>query len=312
MSLWKGNITEAVALRHTQGTDAGLDTGGGNAITAAELAYAKVMDQGVAVGDDVEFNSVRLDNDDIIYLGKGGFGGAGGFNLGKILWDATDFFGLGITVPYFTDATCDTHTNTTITMSDTSLVGADMGVSGVDIPAGARVVSVDSATSITISVAATGTSSGLTLTFQSSFYMACPDFNWWFGYNGVQGRFEFGLSTNRAQISLTGTIFNSNSNDANFVIKGDTDPNCFTVDGGLDRVGIGIALNSHAGKLHIDQDSNSAAIPVLVLDQADESEGFINFIGSDRGVIAGATASTESVRVEIGGAVKRLALYADA
>lgn len=61
-----------------------------------------------------------------------------------------------------------------------------------------------------------------------------------------------------------------------------------------------------------DQSDNAAAIPVLVLDQADISEGFINFIGSDRGVIAGATSSAVSVRVELGGVVYRLALYADA
>ena len=65
-------------------------------------------------------------------------------------------------------------------------------------------------------------------------------------------------------------------------------------------------------KLHIDQDVNDAAIPALVLDQADVSEGFINFIGSDRGVIGEGTNSTASVRVEIGGVVYRLALYADA
>lgn len=66
------------------------------------------------------------------------------------------------------------------------------------------------------------------------------------------------------------------------------------------------------GKVHIDQSVNDAAIPVLILDQADISEGFINFIGSDRGVIAGATASLVSVRAELGGVVYRLALYVNA
>lgn len=63
---------------------------------------------------------------------------------------------------------------------------------------------------------------------------------------------------------------------------------------------------------HLDQSIDDAAIPVLTLDQADISEGFINFIGSDRGVITEATNSLESVRVEINGTVRRIAMYADA
>ena len=70
-------------------------------------------------------------------------------------------------------------------------------------------------------------------------------------------------------------------------------------------------LTAPLGKVHIDQATDDAAIPVLILDQADVSEGFINFVGSDRGVIAGATASLVSVRAELGGVVYRLALYAN-
>ena len=75
---------------------------------------------------------------------------------------------------------------------------------------------------------------------------------------------------------------------------------------------VGIGITAPLAKTHIDQSDNAAAIPVLALDQADISEGFINFIGSDRGVITGVTNSTASVRVETGGVVHRLALYADA
>lgn len=53
-------------------------------------------------------------------------------------------------------------------------------------------------------------------------------------------------------------------------------------------------------------------MPVVSLTQGDVTEGFINFIGSDRGVIGEGTNSTVSVRVELGGVVYRLALYADA
>lgn len=75
---------------------------------------------------------------------------------------------------------------------------------------------------------------------------------------------------------------------------------------------VGINIVAPLAKLHIDQSGAAAAIPVLILDQADISEGFINFIGSDRGVITGATNSVKSVRVELGGVVYRLALYVDA
>lgn len=75
---------------------------------------------------------------------------------------------------------------------------------------------------------------------------------------------------------------------------------------------VGINKEAPLAQLHIDQSSTSAAQPVLALDQADTSEGFINFIGSDRGVITGATNSLKSVRVELSGTVYRLALFVDA
>lgn len=65
-------------------------------------------------------------------------------------------------------------------------------------------------------------------------------------------------------------------------------------------------------KLEVDQSSTTGAIPVLTLKQADVSEGTINFVASDRGVIAAATASLKSVRVELNGTVYRLPLYVDA
>ncbi len=74
---------------------------------------------------------------------------------------------------------------------------------------------------------------------------------------------------------------------------------------------IGFNVLAPLAQLHVDQSVNDAAIPVLILDQADISEGFINFIGSDRGVITGATNSLKSVRVELGGVVYRIALYVD-
>lgn len=80
----------------------------------------------------------------------------------------------------------------------------------------------------------------------------------------------------------------------------------------LNNGNIGMNVSAPLAKLHIDQSVDDAAIPVLILDQADTSEGFINFIGSDRGVIGEDANSVKSVCVELGGVVYRLALYADA
>jgi hypothetical protein len=77
------------------------------------------------------------------------------------------------------------------------------------------------------------------------------------------------------------------------------------------KVIVGPATAAAAGQLHVDQDQGVGAIPVLVLDQADVSEGFINFIGDERGVIGEGTNSLKSARVELNGTVYRIALYAD-
>lgn len=75
---------------------------------------------------------------------------------------------------------------------------------------------------------------------------------------------------------------------------------------------VGVQVTTPAAQTHIDQPTDDAAIPVLTLDQADVSDGFINFIGSDRGVIDEGDSSAVSVRVELAGVIYLLALYADA
>jgi hypothetical protein len=66
----------------------------------------------------------------------------------------------------FTDATCDTHTNTTVDgMTSTALIKAGMYVSGSGIPVGAYVASVTSSTAFVLSAAATSTLTDTTLTF---------------------------------------------------------------------------------------------------------------------------------------------------
>jgi len=77
-----------------------------------------------------------------------------------------------------------------------------------------------------------------------------------------------------------GTVIVNDSglSTADFTIEGDTDTSLFFTDASVDRVGIG--ASSLSGKLHVDQASTTAAIPVLTVDQADVSEEFIRFIGS--------------------------------
>jgi len=65
-------------------------------------------------------------------------------------------------------------------------------------------------------------------------------------------------------------------------------------------------------RVSVDQSSTTGAQECLSLDQADSSEGFIDFVGSDRGGIGGLVGSDASVRVELNGTVYRLALYEDA
>ena len=88
-----------------------------------------------------------------------------------------------------------------------------------------------------------------------------------------------------------------------------------TIDG-TGNVGIGTV--SPTANLHIDQSSATGAKPVLSLDQADISDGFINFIGTSAGSTAGpiSTLTTAGslggfVRVEINGTQKWMPFYGD-
>jgi len=62
----------------------------------------------------------------------------------------------------------------------------------------------------------------------------------------------------------------------------------------------------------IEQGSATDGQPVVSLKQDDVSEGFLDLLGSDRGVIAGATSSLASARFELNGIIYRVALYVDA
>ena len=108
-----------------------------------------------------------------------------------------------------------------------------------------------------------------------------------------------------------GTTFNDGAVDHDFRAEGDTDPNLLTTDAGLERVGVGIALGGHLAKLHVDQFSTSAAIPVLLLDQADVSEEMIEFVttigvgNAIEAIGAKSLTTTHFVKISIPGGLTR-------
>lgn len=73
-------------------------------------------------------------------------------------------------------------------------------------------------------------------------------------------------------------VFNEASADVDFRVESNDDANMFVVDAGNNRVGIRDSTPS--ATLHVDQKGAGAAIPVLVLDQADIDVEFIRLVGS--------------------------------
>jgi hypothetical protein len=64
------------------------------------------------------------------------------------------------------------------------------------------------------------------------------------------------------------------------------------------------------GRVDINQSGSAAAVEALTLTQADVSEGFINFVGTDGGAVATPANSAASVKIEVNGTVRTLLLYA--
>lgn len=62
--------------------------------------------------------------------------------------------------------------------------------------------------------------------------------------------------------------------------------------------------------VEIRQTHTGGAVPCLELDQDDASEAFIDFVGSEKGVIDEGTSSLESVTIAVNGTLRRLAVYA--
>jgi len=82
---------------------------------------------------------------------------------------------------------------------------------------------------------------------------------------------------------------------------------------------LGVGVSPYAGKLHVDQANPTGGVPCAALDQGDDDQSFINFIGtsaadgsksitSDTGETA---AVAGKVRCEINGTFGWVRIYAD-
>lgn len=119
-------------------------------------------------------------------------------------WDNTNWSKIGVYEIKFgtNDANVESITKTGNTNTSTSITGLSnvtdlfvgMTITGTDIPTGTTVASIASASSITISQAATGTHSGITFTF---------GLNTWYTVNTVTGATAITLDDTMPTISVT-------------------------------------------------------------------------------------------------------------
>lgn len=119
---------------------------------------------------------------------------------------------------YLVDATVDTHSNTTLDgITDTTDLHVGMRCVGTGIPANTTIVSIDSATSITISAPATATAT-VSVEFQDRFTLA--GVNYWGGTTQTVATNTFlvdtsstpGQNINNTAVNLTNLINASTSN----------------------------------------------------------------------------------------------------
>ena len=112
--------------------------------------------------------------------------------------------------------------------------------------------------------------------------------------------------------------FNDTGADLDFRIESDDDAYLFFTDGANDRVGIGVSSGAApGGKLEIDQNSTTGAIPCLELDQADTDQPFIKFDGDSQSDTSGNITTDTSIgdltgyiRIDIEGTARWIAFYA--
>jgi len=142
-------------------------------------------------------------------------------------------------------------------------------------------------------------------------------------FDGTDGRWEYTVQSGNVYgqaIVFNGTdgsmgTYNTLAAGANGAAAGLALRQYLTKEG---RMGFG-GVSSLAGQVHIDQASTTAAIPVLVLDQGDIDDTFINYIGTSaadgsRSISSDTTedsAKAGAFRIEINGVVRWVRFYDD-
>jgi len=123
-----------------------------------------------------------------------------------------------------------------------------------------------------------GTTAGFSFQKQTNTATYVARFTGPTGQTGDLMRWQEGNTVHARILANGGAIFNDNASDSDFTIESTNNANMFFVDASTDRIGIN--QGAPAGKIHVDQSSTTAAIPVVILDQADVSEEFVRFIGT--------------------------------
>ena len=113
-----------------------------------------------------------------------------------------------------------------------------------------------------------------------------------------------------------GTLtYNSSGADKDAQFYGDADNNLLYLDAGNDRVGVGVS--APAAKLEVDQNRSSGAVPVLDLDQGDDDQPFVNYVGTEGAASANSLSSstasagskTGAIMIKINGTARWIRHY---
>lgn len=284
------NNNGALSLSATEVTQ--LANIGTTTISAGQWGYLGAADQNITTTSDVTFNTLTISSTSLL---------KGNVTIG--------------------DGTADTDFNLTFNgensdgtitwMEDEGAFRFGTGAEYLEIDMGATETDLNS-TNIIINLQTTTTDGGTRLnvisngtgqSYISGEYGGDSNANWEIVQGATAAGLDFGSSNTKFTINNVGR-------DLDVIIEGDNNQYLLATDAGNDRVGVN--TGTPLGKLAINQNTVDAAIPALWLQQADVSEGFIDFNGTDKGAIPTSTVnSVASVRVELNGIPYMLALHAN-
>jgi hypothetical protein len=125
---------------------------------------------------------------------------------------------------------------------------------------------------------------------------------------------RIGIGTNapNAMLDVRGdAIFNEGGEDKDFRIETDGLDAAFFVDGGTNKIHLGLngAISANNGRVVVHQTVTDAAIPALEIEQLDTDQPFIRFTGGT--IYTGKSESNQYVLVSLGGTTGYLRIYVD-